>query len=76
MNAENLTIKKGKATTFEEVQKRLKNKSLEDYTDEDILDRYIAYRNRRRIKYSWNTKVTNTTWLYKRITWNAWFYNR
>lgn len=52
MNAENLTIKKGKATTFEEVQKRLKNKSLEDYTDEDILDRYIAYRNRRRIKYS------------------------
>ena len=52
MNTENLITKKGKATTFEEVQERLKNKSLEDYTDEDILDRYIAYRNRRRIKYS------------------------
>ncbi len=32
-----------KTITFEEVKDRLKNKSLKDYTDEDILDRYIAY---------------------------------
>lgn len=32
-----------KVITFEEVKERLKNKSLKDYTDEDILDRYIVY---------------------------------
>ena len=39
-----------KVITFEEVENRLKNKSLNEYTDEDIFDRYIAYRNRSRIK--------------------------
>ena len=29
--------------TFEEVQKRLINTKLEDYTSEDVMDRYIAY---------------------------------
>ena len=35
--------KEEKIITFEEVKDRLKNKSLKNYTDEDILDRYIAY---------------------------------
>ena len=32
-----------KVITLEEVKERLKNKSLKDYTDVDILDRYIVY---------------------------------
>ena len=34
---------KEKVITFEEVIERTKNKSLENYTNEDIFDRYIAY---------------------------------
>ena len=50
MNFELKETKKEKVITFEEVMERTKNKLLENYTDDDIFDRYIAYRNRRRIK--------------------------
>lgn len=32
-----------KKITYREVLKRLKNKKLEDYTKQDVLDRYVAY---------------------------------
>ena len=35
--------KEEKIITFEEVKERLKNKALNDYTDKDVLDRFIAY---------------------------------
>lgn len=38
--------------TFAKVKERLEGKSLEEYTDEDMFDRYIAYRNRGRIKHT------------------------
>ena len=51
LNIENLKqINNPKAITFEEVVKRTKNKMLEEYTSNDLFDRYIAYRNRGRIK--------------------------
>ena len=31
------------ATTFEEVKRRLENKELEDYSKEDVFERYIVY---------------------------------
>ena len=46
------TEKEEKIITFQEVVERTKNKMLEEYTSNDLFDRYIAYRNRRRIKYS------------------------
>lgn len=32
-----------KAITFEEVKHRLENKELEDYSKEDVFERYIVY---------------------------------
>ena len=31
------------ATTFEEVKRRLENKELEDYSKQDVFERYIVY---------------------------------
>lgn len=36
---------KSKAITFEEVEQRLKNLKLEEYTAEDVFDRFIGYGN-------------------------------
>jgi hypothetical protein len=35
--------KEKKTITYEEVEKRLKNIKLEDFTSKDVIDRYIAY---------------------------------
>ena len=32
-----------KAITFEEVKNRLQNKNLEDYSKQDVFERYIVY---------------------------------
>ena len=45
MNVREVYFMENKVITFDEVEKRLKNKKIEDWTDDDVFDRYVGYGN-------------------------------
>ena len=58
--------------TFEEVQNRIKNKTLEELSSQDIFDRYFVYGTEK----EQNNPVIQKLMIEARIYWKSFRYNR